>query len=355
MKLLITEVSPVFQPGGWKQTVALLRSYRALGFLACFGVGGFWLLGGVAVAFLGTIFLFFMIAVAACPSLSRKTRLAFCVLWCIPWAMLYLVWRWAPARGVVRLEVVFAWYLVPIVVMIVMGFVILRLYGKHQERLVPQPEVRRLLVITFVTLFLVVGLVFPQAFPRHERTVDNLFLTETIRDIRESIVFSWAEMRSGPLRLLGVVVEFDSEMRVRWISVSFRSTKTGRSVVFYSKGGDRFVFQIQRRPDNPWEPLYEEDELESSLEALDKKGLAGLVQEILQLCREANVVVSSHVSWLLSVGPAYESKGLEMVMRAYQEASVASRIEASPVVEAYYHPENVALWSFCLGHSCSDQ
>jgi len=159
-------------------------------------------------------------------------------------------------------------------------------------------------------------------------------------------------MTSGPLQLLGLLVDFDSEKNVRWISFAFRSITSERRVVFYSKGGGRLVFKIGRRPKNLWEPLFEEDELESSLRALDKKGLSGLVQEILQLCPEMRIEGSPHLIWRLSVGPASDSKDLEMVVRAYQETGAAGRTGTSTVLEAYYHPGNVTMRSISLAEDC---
>ncbi len=313
------------------------------------------MLGGAAVASLGTVFLFFVIALVSCSSLSRKSRMVLWILWCAPWAILYLVWRSPSSPKVMSLEAIFVSYLVPILILIVTAFVILRVCSRQQQRLAAQREVRILLLAAFVTLFLVVGLILPQAFPSYEGRVDDLSFTETIRGIRKSPAFSWAEMTSGPLQLLGLLIDFDSEKHVRWISFAFRSIRSERRVVFYSRGGGRLVFKIGRRPKNLWEPLFEEDELESSLRALDKKGLSGLVQEILQLCPEAHVEGSPHLIWRLYVGPASDSKDLEMVIRANRESGTAGRTSISTVLEAHYHPENVTMRSISLAEDCSGQ
>jgi len=171
----------VLQPGGRKQSSTDPRSHAPLASFASFGLGGFWLLGGAAVASLGTVFLFFVIALVSCPSLSRKSRLALGILWCTPWATLYLVWRSPSSPKLMHLEAIFASYLVPILILVVTAFVVLRVCSRQQQRLAAQRELRIQLLAAFVTLFLVVGLILPQAFPRYEGRVDDLSLTGLFR------------------------------------------------------------------------------------------------------------------------------------------------------------------------------
>jgi len=71
-ELFAGEVLAVLQPGGRKQSSTDPRSHAPLASFACFGLGGFWLLAGAAVASLGIVFLFFVIALVSCPSLKEK-------------------------------------------------------------------------------------------------------------------------------------------------------------------------------------------------------------------------------------------------------------------------------------------